>query len=466
MFDMFFGGFETFKRERRNNEKMTQMFRQHGSTFEQQPTGSPTTILFTTDPANLKAAWAMDFNSWGLEESRAWAMAPFSGKGIVTADGHLWQVSRSWLRPVFARKKQPHDLGTFRELFEGFLQAMPEDDNTIDILPLLNRLGHDNACNLLFGENQGALTGEEQAVAKAQKVMSAMKYCDLVVCKRMEIPRWEIFCRDNHFYECCDIVHEWFDEMVQRAQDRADTEKSGDSASNPHPYVWSEALVKENLSADAIREQLINMFVAARGAVSSNIGHMLFLLARHPNCWTKLREEVLISGVLQETDHQKMIVGLKSLKYLRGVINESFRLLPTLGFTERVAMKKATLPKGGGGDCMQPIAINKGDVVVTNFAALHRRKEVFGEDADEFRPERWDNWQPPPWTFIPFGGGPRICIGQDIGLIQIRYALASLAARFEMIETRDPVWEFVENFKLTTASTNGIKIAFRRASTD
>lgn len=227
------------------------------------------------------------------------------------------------------------------------------------------------------------------------------------------------------------------------------------------PHVLTEDLLNEGLDPISIRGQLTNVFLAGRGAVSNNIANIMFLLARKPGCWTKLRTEVLRADVFSPAEFDQLSARPNSLPYLQRIVNESLRMLPTLGFTERVAQKDTWLPVGGGIDGSQPISVRNGDVFVLHFPSLHRRKDIWGDDADDFNPDRWLSSRPPPWTFIPFGGGPRICIGQKLALFQIYYILAVIAATFESIESRDPEQDYAEDYKLTTGSLNGIKVSLR-----
>lgn len=85
----------------------------------------------------------------------------------------------------------------------------------------------------------------------------------------------------------------------------------------------------------------------------------------------------------------------------------------------RQALKPTILPLGGGTDGKSPILVRKGEAVGYCVYAMHRRKDLYGGDADEFRPDRWDNFskQGPDlshigWGYLPFNGGPRACLGR------------------------------------------------------
>jgi len=91
---------------------------------------------------------------------------------------------------------------------------------------------------------------------------------------------------------------------------------------------------------------------------------------------------------------------------------------------------------------------------------MHRRKDIYGPDALEFRPERWapEEGLRPSWGYLPFNGGPRICVGQQFALTEAGYTIVRLLQEFRGIENRDDSkWE--EKLSLTLAIDNGVKVA-------
>lgn len=70
------------------------------------------------------------------------------------------------------------------------------------------------------------------------------------------------------------------------------------------------------------------------------------------------------------------------------------------------------LPVGGGPDGSHPVFIPKGHIVTYSVYSMHRRKDFWGDDADIFRPERWEENPKHGWDYLPFNGGPRICLGR------------------------------------------------------
>jgi cytochrome P450 len=88
---------------------------------------------------------------------------------------------------------------------------------------------------------------------------------------------------------------------------------------------------------------------------------------------------------------------------------------------------------------------------------VHRREDFYGADALEFKPERWETLRPG-WEYLPFNGGPRICVGQQYALMEASYATIRLMQTFSRIESRDDQ-DWREWICITLASKNGTKVA-------
>lgn len=175
--------------------------------------------------------------------------------------------------------------------------------------------------------------------------------------------------------------------------------------------------------------------------------------------WQKLRKQLL--GLPKITTS-----NLKRLDYLHYVINETLRVTPPVNNMTRIAVRDTTLPLGGGPDGLSPVFVPKDTVVASSFYSLHHRKDIYGEDADIWRPERWEELKLSSlaWKFIPFGGGAHVCPGQNLAMNRVAFTVARIVEAFDRIDNRDPVAEFVPLYKLVTASQNGVKVALHRAA--
>lgn len=89
---------------------------------------------------------------------------------------------------------------------------------------------------------------------------------------------------------------------------------------------------------------------------------------------------------------------------------------------------------------------------------MFRDKDLWGEDADEFKPERFFGL-PPSWKFMPFGGGPRRCPAQAMVTNEASYCVASFARRFKAIENRDVNVAYMPTIRVSPVHRNGVQIA-------
>lgn len=123
----------------------------------------------------------------------------------------------------------------------------------------------------------------------------------------------------------------------------------------------------------------------------------------------------------------------------------------------RICLESTTLPLGGGSDGKSPLYIPKGQVIAFDIRALHRDKKSWGADAHEFKPERWAKVRPG-WEYIPFNGGPRVCLAQQLVLVEAGYVITRLLREFKGIESRDELpWK--EELKLSVRNRWGVKVA-------
>jgi len=177
-----------------------------------------------------------------------------------------------------------------------------------------------------------------------------------------------------------------------------------------------------------------SMIFAGSETTAISLSSVFYHLIKHPRVYGKLMDELdqaARDGSISERDHGK-VSWSESLRlpYLDAVIQESFRMHPAPGLIlERV------VPPHGIEILGEHIA--GGTIVGCNAWVLHRRKEVFGDDADDFRPERWldakpDQLREMKLTMFQFGAGARTCIGKNISLLEIYKLVPTFLRNFEM----------------------------------
>ena len=215
-------------------------------------------------------------------------------------------------------------------------------------------------------------------------------------------------------------------------------------------YTFLSALARTTRDPKVIRDQLVSVLFAGRDTAAATMSWCLYELSGKPEVVARLRAEIM--DCLGSTDTPSF-AHLKSMKYLKAVLSETLRMYPVVPFNLRVALQDTTLPRGGGPEGRDPVPIKEGSMIAYSPLVLQRRSDVYPAtlpdgrpfpDPEEFVPERWLQrekglgWVPTAWTYIPFNGGPRICIGQQFALTEMGYTLVRLLQKYDRVERRMP----------------------------
>lgn len=206
-----------------------------------------------------------------------------------------------------------------------------------------------------------------------------------------------------------------------------------------------------------IRSELLNILLAGRDTTAALLSNLIWELPRHPAILSRLRAEIAdIIGAGTPTYDQ-----LKDMKYLRAIVNESQRLYPIVPANSREALRDTTIPRGGGPDGQSPLLVPKGCYVSYMTYSMHRDESLYGADALEFKPERWlDPGFRPGWAYIPFSGGPRVCIGQNFALTEAMFVVVRLVQEFDF--ERKDFDEWSEKLTITCTGAGGCRVGLTR----
>jgi cytochrome P450 len=252
------------------------------------------------------------------------------------------------------------------------------------------------------------------------------------------------------------------DRFVHAALKAVESGKAPVDEENSHQYVFLDALVAATRDPIELRSQLLNILLAGRDSTASLLSWTVMMLARHPHTFRKLRETIIENFGTYSNPQNITFATLKSCHYLQYCINESLRLFPIVPFNRRVATRDTTIPRGGGPDGQSPVYIRKGQPVLYSTHVMHRRKDIWGLDADEFKPDRWINHKAG-WDYLPFNGGPRVCIGQQFALTEAGYVLVRLLQRFDQIEDVNADRKILWGLSLTSCPADLLTVRMHQA---
>lgn len=169
----------------------------------------------------------------------------------------------------------------------------------------------------------------------------------------------------------------------------------------------------DRLSEQEILDQVISLIAAGYDTTSAAVGWSILETHRQPGVLDRLRDE------LGDVDDVERLVGLP---YLDGIVQETLRLHPPGPASARVTTRPVTI---------DGVTIRKGRLVVYSGLVTQTDPALWG-DVDEFRPERWVDFEPAPYSFVPFGGGSRRCIGHLLATLEIKVITARVAQRTDL----------------------------------
>lgn len=327
------------------------------------------------------------------------------GYGIFNQEGAAWKHSRELLRPPLQHKHY-ENLDVFKQGVDDLIEILSSQSVVIDLQPLFFRLTLDVATEFLFGESVESLKAPSSS--NEQNFGEAFNKAQETVTQRFRFPDFYWMIGGSKFRKACNDVHCFADEIITRNLSR----------SSDNGRVFLDAVAESTADRDALRGQIISLLVAGRDSTACLMTWTFFLLVRHPKVLEKLRTEI----DCECSDPASLTrADLRKMSYLQNVLNETLRLYPSVSVNTRTAKRTTVLPTGGGPDRTAPVLIPKGSTVAYSVYAMHRRPDLYGMDAELFRPERWDEDMPmrrdktnATWGYLHFNGGPRACLGRKL----------------------------------------------------
>ncbi|KAF2711343.1 cytochrome P450 alkane hydroxylase-like protein [Pleomassaria siparia CBS 279.74] len=389
-------------------------------------------ILLTAEPENIKAILATQFKAYGKGAAFHDDWHEFLGDSIFTTDGDQWHNSRQLIRPQFI-KDRVSDLDIFEEHSQTVMELLG-GNREVNFLDVMFRYTLDAATHFLLGRSVNSLAQPQVAFANAfSNVQRVQSFVARVGALNWAIPR-----RRMGFYSSLKIVDDFLNQYVEEALSLSAKELEK-KTSHDQGYTFLHSIAAHTRNRKMLRDQLIAVLLAGRDTTACTLSWTIYELSLHPEVVAKLRQEIIEHiGLERPPTYQ----NLKDMKYLQHIMNETLRLYPSVPFNVRLALTDTTLPTGGGPDGTLPIGILKDTPIGYSTLLMQRRADLYPPpesgfpDVETFVPERWDSWTPKSWTYVPFNGGPRLCVGQQFALTEMGYTLVRLFQRFQGVENR------------------------------
>ena len=345
-------------------------------------------------------------------------LSVFTGQGLFTSEGELWLKQRRLAQPAFHRARvadlAPLMSQTVAEMCERW--AREKTDEPFDVAAEMMRLTLQIAGRALFGADlHGAKAERFHHLMNAAMTHVEHRFNPLSLPERVPTPR------NRRFGRVKAELDDWIIEMAVRR--RADEARADGTRAEDLLQLLIEARDEqtgEPMSDRQLADEVITLLVAGHETTADALAWAWALLARNPDARAQLETEAqALNGRLPEFD------DLERLPYARQVFEETLRLYPPIWALARQAKNDDEI---GG----YPIKAG-GDVVVPPF--LTHRHPDFWPAPERFDPQRFAPGLAetrPKFAYYPFGGGPRLCVGQGFALMEGQIALAAIASRFRL----------------------------------
>jgi enediyne biosynthesis protein E7 len=382
----------------------------------------PKTIYFFNHPNHAKHVLADNAANYhkgmGLEQARRRIL----GDGLLTSEGETWRRERRALSPAFRRERIAGFADVVADAGAALVQRLGArvGEGTVDLVSEMTRL----TMNVLGKTLLDADLTPLRMLGPAFEVAQDQAMFEMVTLGAL--PLWLPLPRNRRFR----AARRQLDDSV-----RALLAARGRDSGHGGDDVISLLLAAYGQEPDAgarwrgLRDGLVTILLAGHETTASTLSWTWYLLARHAEAASAVRAEAVeVLG-----DRAPGFDDLARLPYTTMVIQEAMRLYPPVWGLPRKAL---------AADEIDGYRIPAGaDVMICPYT-LHRHPG-FWPDPDQFVPERFAPAAPPPahrYAYIPFGAGPRVCVGSHLGMMEAVLVAAMVARRFrfELAGAADP----------------------------
>ncbi|KGQ12786.1 Cytochrome P450 52A11 [Beauveria bassiana D1-5] len=427
-------------------EGMRMRHMRHGPTFwARELLGGE--CIYTIDPENIRAVTTSQFAQF---QKAAWVAeaSKHIGRGVLMNEGEAWRRSRALLKPVFAKTTldelalvEPHVKAMIAVIRDG---QQGGAGRAFDFSELARRFSLDVVTEFLFDgsvESLGSSSNNNNNSSNSSSSSSSTDGADFLCLVKAFEPACGLFIAVGalawlklafsyrkllavvggmkaFFKQRLDLLRE------EQQQQQQWYRPGGDRSSSTSLFRMLE---KEGLSVDDMQAELQNIFFASFDTTTALLANLVRVLAERPDVQEKLRGEMAHLDGRRPTRQD-----ISAMPYLRSVLTPSLH-------TRRLPL--ATSRRRHDASPRRRVVVRAGTTIVWSVYALNRNPAHYGDDWAAFRPERWCEGGASSSAhaayFMPFGSGPRSCIGQQMAQTEISYVLVRLLQAFGTLESRD-----------------------------
>jgi len=369
--------------------------------------------LMTQDPQIIQHVLQKNHKNYHKSKIQTEGLARYAGYGLLTTDGDYWLRQRRLIQPGFHKQKLKSIVALMNdEVIKHISQLTSKSGSTIDITKDMVNLTLKVVSRSLFS---GSIS-EEQLSILGDAVMTSQ----VAVIKDIRQPMfkwWRKLTGEQSVY----------DESVRKGRELLrDLIETRKKSSEEHDDLLDMLLSStyedtgEAMNTTQILDEILIIFAAGHETTANALTWTLYMLDQHPHILKKLQDEIKKVDLPSEPAFEH----ISQLAYGKQVLSESMRLFPPAWITDRIALED---------DEVNGIKIYKGEIIGIYIYGAHHSEDLWDQpshvDPERFTKENLKSI--PAFAYFPFGGGPRLCIGQQFAWTEMQLALYHLIKQFD-----------------------------------
>ncbi|XP_010470317.1 PREDICTED: alkane hydroxylase MAH1-like [Camelina sativa] len=388
-----------------------------------------TDLLFTADPRNLHHILSSNFRNYpkGPEFRKIFDIL---GDGILAADSELWEDLRKSGHTIFHHQdfleiSVSSNVSKLKKGLVPFLDNAAGENIIIDLQDLFQRFMFDTSMILMTGYDPMSLSIEMPEVEFGEAVdhgEEAIFYRHFKPVILWKLQYWIGIGLERKMRATMVTINQMLGKIISSRREEISRGKR-ETSMDVLTYYMNVDTTKYKLlkprSDRFIRDVVLSLLVAGRDTTSSALTWFFWLLCTHPQVMAKIRHE--IKTMFDPSDLEKLV-------YLHAALSESMRLYPPVPLNHKSPSKSDVLPSGHKVEAHAKIIIS--------IYALGRMRSVWGEDASDFKPERWISAEgvlihEPSYKFLAFNAGPKACLGKHLALLQMKIVAMHIIRNYD-----------------------------------
>jgi cytochrome P450 len=397
--------------------------------------------IVTIDPAVIQHVLKTNAENYQKSEIQVKRMGHFLGKGLLTTHGEPWRTQRRLIQTGFK------ELAMLSSIMQDSLaESLRDFDSQIRVGPVdvyshLMKMTFAMVARSLFGARL-----KDEDISLVSDTIGTVQ--EFIVRQTLQPYLNPWFALSGELRKHDDMRTRADSVLLEYIRRRRHEPPGHDLLQTLMDARYSDG---EGMSDELVLSESMQLLVAGHETSSNALSWVLYLLSTHPDCLERVRQEfysVLGDAPLSHTDVLKF-------EFTTQVISEALRLYPPFWMIDRMAVAD---------DRIGDIVIPRGATVIVYVYGAHHASRHW-QNPENFYPERFAKEETKlrtPFTFLPFGGGPRVCIGQHYAMLQILMILSDLIRRYDFELVRDQTIE--PRPMVILRPKHGIRMTFTNAT--